>query len=101
MLQLTQPAADLLDEVRTEQDIPDTHGIRLAAQQGPDGQVGLAIGFSEEPAESDQVSEQSGTEVYVAEELVEPLSTSVLDIEETPEGTGLTLRPQEDGSGGE
>ncbi|MDP8927832.1 MAG: hypothetical protein M3O70_04430 [Actinomycetota bacterium] len=96
MLQLSQSAADVLQQARNEQDIPDAYGVRVSAQAGPGGQTSLAVGFAEAPAEGDQVTEQAGTELYVSEEVAQPLAKSVIDVEDTPQGAQLVVKPQEE-----
>ncbi len=96
MLQVTESAVSALNEARAAQEIPDSHGVRVFAQADEQGQAALALAFAEEPAEGDEVTEQSGTEIYVSPELAEPLSGSKLDVEDTPEGAQLTIVPQED-----
>lgn len=95
MLQLSQSAAEALDQARDEQGVPDDYGIRVSAVPGPEGQTGLAVDFAEEPDEGDEVSEQAGTQVFISEEVAGPLSESVIDIQETGEGAQLVVRPQE------
>ncbi len=96
MLQVTESAVSALNEARAAQEVPDSHGVRVFAQADESGQAALALAFAEEPAEGDEITEQSGTEIYVAPELAEPLSESKLDVEDTPEGAQLTIVPQED-----
>lgn len=96
MLELTQPAADALERTRDEQDVPEDYGVRISARPGADGQTALAVGFSEGPAEGDEVAEQAGTELYVAEELSAPLADSVIALEDTDQGAQLVVKPQED-----
>lgn len=95
MLQLSDSAAEALRQVRDDQDVPPGHGVRIGTQAGPDGQPGLAVGFAEAPAEGDQVTEQAGTELYVAQEVAEPLADSVIDLEDTDQGPQLVVKPQE------
>lgn len=94
MLQLTQSAADTLQQAKDAQDIPADYGIRVSAQAGPDGEVGLALGFAEGPAEGDEVGEQAGTTLYVSEEIAGPLAESVIDVEDTDQGPQLVVKPQ-------
>lgn len=94
MLQVSQSALSLLEEARTAQEIPDSYGVRVFAQAGDDGQAALALAFTEQPADGDHVSEQDGTEVYVAPEVAEPLAGSLLDVEDGPAGQQLTVKPQ-------
>lgn len=96
MLQLSDTAADALRQVRDDQDVPEGYGVRVATQPGPDGQPGLAVGFAEGPAEGDEVTEQSGTELYIAEEVAGPLAESVLDLEDTDQGAQLVVKPQQE-----
>lgn len=96
VLQLSDTAAEALQQVRDEQDVPEGHGVRIATQAGPDGQPGLAVGFAEAPAEGDEVTEQSGTELYVAQEVAAPLADSVIDVEDTGQGPQLVVKPQQE-----
>lgn len=96
LLQVSPSAATALEEARAAQEVPDTFGVRVFAQADESGEAALALAFSEEPIEGDQVTEQEGTQIYVAPELAEPLAGSVLDVEDTPEGPQLTLVPQDD-----
>ena len=99
MLQVTESAVSVLRETRAAQEIPDSFGVRVFANADENGQATLALAFAEEPDEGDQVTEQDGTEIYVAPELAEPLADSKLDVEETPEGPQLALVPQEGAEG--
>ncbi len=96
MLQVSTAAVSVLTQERASQELPESFGVRVFAQADETGQPALALAFSEEPLEGDQVTEQEGTEIYVAPELAEPLADSVLDVEDTPEGPQLTLVPQDD-----
>lgn len=97
MLQITDAAVAALEEARTAQQVPDDHGVRVSAQPDPDDDANtvLALGFIEAPAEGDQVTDQAGTDIYIAPEVAEPLADTVLDIEETPEGAQLILKPKQ------
>lgn len=96
MLQVTASAAHALREARATQRVPDSFGVRVFARAGDDGQAAVALAFAQEPSEGDTVTEQSGTEIYVASELVEPLAEHTLDVEDTPDGPQLALVPQQD-----
>jgi Fe-S cluster assembly iron-binding protein IscA len=94
MLQLTSAAATQLAQARESQGLPDSFGLRVFGEPQPGGGVSLGLAFAEVPAEDDQVSEQAGTRLFVAPEVVEPLATAALDVEETPEGVKLILTEQ-------
>lgn len=94
MLQLTSAAATQLAHARESQGLPDSFGLRVFGEPQPGGGVSLGLAFAEVPAEDDQVSEQAGTRLFLAPEVVEPLATAALDVEETPEGVKLILTEQ-------
>lgn len=94
MLQVTDSAVSVLQQARAAQEVPASFGVRVFAQADQQGQAAVALAFAEEPTEGDQVTEQGGTEIYVAPELAEPLAESVLDVEDTPQGPQLAVVPQ-------
>jgi Fe-S cluster assembly iron-binding protein IscA len=99
MLQVTDSAISVLQEARAAQELPESVGVRVFAQTGNDGQAALAVAFAEAPMEGDQVTEQGGTEIYVAPEVAEPLADSMLDVQDTVEGPQLALVPLPDEPG--
>jgi Fe-S cluster assembly iron-binding protein IscA len=94
MLQVTDTAAAVLREAREAQDLPDSFGVRISGQPTPTGEMTVALAFSEGPGDNDQVTEQEGTQVFVAPEVAEPLSEAVIDVEDTAEGPQLSIRVQ-------
>lgn len=101
MLQVSSSAIAVLEEARTAQDVPDDHGLRVWAEPDPQdpSRTSLGVGFTPEPQDGDQVTEQAGTEVYVSAELAEPLAGSVIDVEDAGAGPQLVIRDQSaDGS---
>jgi len=102
MFQLTSNAALTIGEARRASQIPPSYGVRLSGRRSPSGDVGLEITFVEAPAASDTVSEQHGTQVFIAEEVAGPLSEIALDVSPVvDDGSSptieLVLRPQEPG----
>jgi len=100
MLQLTEPAARMLAEVRRVQQIPVGYGVRVSGRPTAEGDLGLQIAFAEAPAPNDTVDEQYGTKLFLAEEVAEPLSGVALDITMNVQGDGasplrLMVRPQQ------
>lgn len=94
MLQVTSAAMTTFDQAKGAQDLPDSLGVRIFAQRDEQGEVGIALAFTEEPQDGDQVTETDGTAVFVAPELAEPLADSVLDVQQTEQGTELVLTSQ-------
>lgn len=100
MLQLTSAAATQVAQARQSQGLPETFGLRIFGEQRAEGGVELGLAFAEVPAEDDQVTEQEGTRLFLAPEVVGPLASAALDVEETPEGAKLILTEQNTGLGG-
>ncbi len=94
MLQITPDAATFLSELRRGQDVPETYGLRVFPEASEPGEVTIGLGFTESPAEGDQVTEQDGLRVFVAPELATPLEGAAIDVT-AEEGTErLVFRPQ-------
>ena len=95
MLQITHAAAELLAEVRREQDVPDDHGLRVFAETSNADEVSIGLGFTDTPAEGDQVTDQEGMKVFVAQEVAAPLTDAAIDVTPANNGaTRLVFRPQ-------
>ena len=94
MLQVTSAAMSTFEQARGAQDLPEGVGVRIFAQRDEQGEIGIALAFAEQPQEGDQVTETDGTAVFVAPELADPLSDSVLDVEDSDEGAQIVLTDQ-------
>ena len=95
MLQITHGAASLLTELRRGQDVPETFGLRVFPESTEPGEVTIGLGFTDSPAAGDEVTEQDGMKVFVAQELAEPLQDAAIDITEEGGAERLVFRPQE------
>lgn len=95
MLRVTEAAVGAFREIRRDAGVPQRSGVRIQMMQAAGGQEGIGFAFSEAPERGDQVlREQTDLPVYVAEDLVEPLSRAVLDARESAQGTEFVLRDQ-------
>ena len=99
MLQLTHAAATEVAQARESQGLPETFGLRIFGERQTNGGLSLSLAFAEAPAQGDQVSEQEGTKLFLAPEVVEPLASAALDVQDSPEGVQLVLTAQEPGLG--
>ena len=99
MLQITHDAAELLTELRKGQDLPEDHGLRVFAESTePAGEMTIGLGFTDAPAQGDQVTEQEGLKVFVAPELAAPLQDAAIDVTKADDGASrLVFRPQSEG----
>lgn len=91
MLQLTSEAVSVLKDARTKTGAPENVGVRLANAPSK-GESAISLVFSASPQEDDQTVEKDDLKVYVAHDLVEPLSERTLDVRSTDEGAELVLR---------
>ncbi len=80
MLTLTQPAATMLSDVRSQQGIPDDALLRVAA--ATDGQQGISLGFVDQPFDGDQTSDAHGLGYCVAPEVADALDGAKIDIQD-------------------
>lgn len=94
-MKLSDNAAAALESIRRSENVPEDHDTRLTAERQPTGDVAVRLEFVETPGEEDQVAEQAGTEVYVDPAIAEPLSESVMDVQDSAEGLSFVFRPQE------
>jgi Fe-S cluster assembly iron-binding protein IscA len=94
VLQITQGAAALLNDLRQGQEVPDDYGLRIFAEPSAAGEMTIGLGFTDRPAEGDQVSEQGGLQVYVAPELAQPLDNAAIDVAQEDGAERLVFRPQ-------
>lgn len=94
MLEMTNRAATLLTELRRNSEIPDEAGVRVYGESTPEGQASLAIGFTEQPAPGDQVTETNGIRLFVAPEVAAPLDNAVMDVTGENGGSQLIFRPR-------
>ena len=80
MLTLTQPAATMLTDVRSQQGIPEGALLRVAASG--DGQQGISLGFVDQPFEGDQTSDAHGLGYCVAPEVADALAGAKIDVQD-------------------
>lgn len=96
MLEITRGAAALLTELREGQEVPEDYGLRVFPETNQPGEVTIGLGFTDQPAAGDQVAEQEGLKVFVAQELAAPLEDAAIDVTEENGTPQLVFRPKGD-----
>jgi Fe-S cluster assembly iron-binding protein IscA len=91
MLTLTTEAAEAVDTLLNDPQIPDDAGLRLSANSEQD----IAVALTEGPADGDQVIEDGGARVFVAPELAPMLDEATLLAEEQDGRIAFGLAPQQ------
>lgn len=94
MLEITKGAAALLTELRKGQDVPDDYGLRVFPETVQPGEVTIGLGFTDGPSTGDQVAEQDGMKVFVAQELAAPLEDAAIDVAQQDGASQLVFRPK-------
>ena len=94
MMELSENAAAALENLRESQGVPEDRGTRITADRAQEGGLELRLEFVEEIPETDQLIEQSGTEVHLDEKVVGPLEDVVMDVRDTDEGMAFVFRGQ-------
>jgi Fe-S cluster assembly iron-binding protein IscA len=92
MIDVTQGATNLVNELRAAQGIPDSYGLRFYGETGADGAAAVGIAFASGPVEGDQVVGERVLPVYVAPEVAPELGDAVLDVEGEPEPQRFVIR---------
>jgi Fe-S cluster assembly iron-binding protein IscA len=97
MLQCTQAAAHTISQLRQQQGLPETYGLRVSPTSASSGGVSLGLSFVESPLQDDLVNEEHGQRLYVAPEIADDLADLALDVvTDTTNGAApakLTLVP--------
>jgi Fe-S cluster assembly iron-binding protein IscA len=94
VLEITRGAAALLTELRQGQDVPEDYGLRVFPETNQPGEVTIGLGFTDQPAAGDQVAEQQGMKVFVAQELAAPLEDAAIDVTDEGGAARLMFRPK-------
>jgi Fe-S cluster assembly iron-binding protein IscA len=94
VLEITRGAAALLTELREGQDVPEDYGLRVFPETNQPGEVTIGLGFTDQPAAGDQVAEQEGMKVFVAQELASPLEDAAIDVTRENGTPQLVFRPK-------
>ncbi len=95
MLQMTDRAAELLNQIRTTSEIPDEAGVRVYAEQTTGEEVSIGVGFIDNPMPGDQVSEHQGVKLFVAPEVAGPLERTMIDVTRDNGESQLIFCPQD------
>lgn len=93
MLQCTEYAAAVLNEVRHRHGLPSSYGLRLRPSALPGGETSIELRFVASPSPGDEVAISRGTKLYIARDLAPKMNTLTLDMSPDPDAPGFVLRP--------
>jgi len=90
-ISLTQKAADQVRRLRTENSIPESHGLRLGVKGGGCSGLSYVLAFDEKPRETDKIMEIHGVTVFIDPKSLFYLSGTVLDFSDGLNGKGFVF----------
>jgi len=90
-LTLTPKAAAQVAKVKTENNIPETHALRVGVKGGGCSGLSYVLGFDEKPKDNDKVLSSQGVTVYIDPKSLFYLSGTVLDFSDGLNGKGFVF----------
>jgi iron-sulfur cluster assembly protein len=88
---LTEKAAVQVGRLKTENSIPEAHGLRVSVKGGGCSGLSYMLGFDAAPGEKDVVFVSHGVTVYVDPKSLFYLSGTVLDFSDGLNGKGFVF----------
>jgi iron-sulfur cluster assembly protein len=90
-IMLTEKAAAQVAKVKSENNIPAGHGLRLGVKGGGCSGLSYVLGFDEKPNEKDKVFTVRGVTVFIDPKSLFYLSGTVLDFSDGLNGKGFVF----------
>jgi iron-sulfur cluster assembly protein len=88
-IKITSEAAEQIRNIRRENQIPDTHGLRIGIQGGGCCGPSYVLAFDDKVEPTDRVFLSEGVSIYVDEENLGSLSGTTLEYVDGPHGKGF------------
>jgi iron-sulfur cluster assembly protein len=86
---ITPEAAEQIQLIRRENQVPETRGLRIGIQSGGCCGISYMLAFDEKSEATDKVFLSEGVSVYIDEEIIDQLSGTTLEYVESPQGKGF------------
>ena len=90
-ISLTEKAARQVMKVKSENNIPESHGLRLGVKGGGCSGLTYVLGFDEKAKENDKVMNIHGVTVFIDPKSLFYLSGTVLDFSDGLNGKGFVF----------
>jgi iron-sulfur cluster assembly protein len=88
-ISLTPEAAEQIRLIRRENQVPETHGLRIGIQSGGCCGSSYLLAFDEKVEATDKVFQSEGISIYVDNENLKSLSGTTLEYVDGPQGKGF------------
>ena len=86
---ITPEAAEQIRNIRKENQVPESHGLRIGLQSGGCCGPAYLLAFDEKVTAADCVLQSEGVSIYVDKEDLEYLSGTTLQYVDGPQGKGF------------
>lgn len=88
---LTSKAVAQVAKIKAENNIPETHALRIGVKGGGCSGLSYVLGFDEKPGEKDRVMQSEGVTIYIDSKSLFYLSGTVLDFSDGLNGKGFVF----------
>jgi iron-sulfur cluster assembly protein len=88
-IKITPEAAEQIRLIRRENQVPETHGLRIGIQPGGCCGSSYFLAFDEKAEATDKVFQSEGVSIFVDEEHLASLSGTTLEFVDSPQGKGF------------
>jgi iron-sulfur cluster assembly protein len=86
---ITPEAAEQIRLIRRENQVPETHGLRIGIQSGGCCGSSYLLAFDDKVESTDKVLQSEGISIYVDAKSLEGLSGTTLEYVDGPQGKGF------------
>lgn len=90
-IEITAKAVEQVKKLRAENNIPESHGLRLGVKGGGCSGMTYVLGFDENPKENDNILELHGVRMFIDPKSLFYLSGTVLDFSDGLNGKGFVF----------
>ena len=90
-INITPKAVEQVKKLRAENNIPESHGLRLGVKGGGCSGLTYVLAFDEQPKENDNILELLGLKIFVDPKSLFYLSGTVLDYSDGLNGKGFVF----------
>jgi iron-sulfur cluster assembly protein len=94
MLTVSPEAAQAITGLVSRPGVPEGAGLKMSPRTEPGEPTAIEVSLADSPTESDQVIEEQGAQVFVANELAPALDDKMLDATVEQDGVNFTLVKQ-------
>ncbi|MCX6145670.1 MAG: iron-sulfur cluster assembly accessory protein [Candidatus Kapabacteria bacterium] len=86
---MTVPALEMINSIRTENEIPEDYYLRLGTRSGGCSGMNYTLGFDSEVNENDKIIDVRGLQMVIDNKSLFYLMGVTLDFTEGPSGSGF------------